>query len=103
MLEDKPYLDPDLTLSKMAFYLETNTTYLSQVINHYKGIPARDFINTYRMEELEIIVQNQDIQSYTLNAISQLCGFKSYSSFSRAVIKIKGHTPKEFLENTQTG
>ena len=96
MTSEKPYLDSDLTLAKMAFYLETNTTYLSQVINHYKGIPARDFINSYRMKELDVLVEEQEIRSYTLHAISQMCGFKSYSSFKRAVIKSKGCTPKAF-------
>ena len=44
------FLDPKLSLKKLSEMIETNQTYLSNVINRYFGCHLKDLVNTYRVE-----------------------------------------------------
>jgi AraC-like DNA-binding protein len=51
METDKPYLDGDLTVQKLAEKLSVPGNHLSQTINERLGQSFSDFINAYRIEE----------------------------------------------------
>ncbi len=93
------YLDPNLSLRKTAERLETNTKYLSQVVNHYSGHNFQYFINCYRINEVKKIIRNNDFQHLTLYGIALQCGFKNKSTFYKVFKEITGLTPKAYLEN----
>ncbi|WP_289307353.1 AraC family transcriptional regulator, partial [uncultured Phocaeicola sp.] len=44
------FLDPKLSLNKLSDMIETNQTYLSNVVNRYFGCHLKDLVNTYRVE-----------------------------------------------------
>ena len=50
MNEDKVYRQSDLSLEKAATMLNTNRTYLSQVVNEKAGSFA-SYVNRYRLQE----------------------------------------------------
>lgn len=103
MLEiEELYLDPSLSLKTLADKLETNTKYLSQVVNHCSGHNFQQFINTYRIEHVKYRL-NEGAQEYlTLFGVAQQCGFKNKSTFYKVFKDITGLTPKEYLENLNT-
>ncbi|MDD3744032.1 MAG: hypothetical protein PHX54_10460 [Lentimicrobiaceae bacterium] len=51
MVEEKPYLDPKLSLSGLAKQLEISPNQLSQIINQEAEVNFHDFVNSYRVEE----------------------------------------------------
>ena len=57
--------------------LNTNTKYLSQVVNHLSGRNFQFFVNAYRVEEAKNKLVNQDYQNLTLYGIALQCGFKN--------------------------
>ncbi|MGV3632497.1 MAG: helix-turn-helix domain-containing protein [Bacteroidota bacterium] len=95
MEEEKPYLDQDLTILKLAKDLQTNSKYLSHVINSEFNRSFIHFINDYRINELK--QQLVDNRNYTIEALAQNAGFKSKSSFNAAFKKSTGLTPSIYL------
>ena len=44
------FLDPEISLKKLSGMIETNQTYLSNVINRYFGCNLKYLLNKYRVE-----------------------------------------------------
>lgn len=92
----KPYLDPDLTLPKLAESLGVPTHHLSQVINEMHGSNFFDFINNFRVEEVKRKIQDPTFQNYSLLGIALESGFNSKSAFNRVFKNLTGTTPSKF-------
>lgn len=96
MKTEKPYLDHNLNIFSLSKRLNTNSKYLSQVINQEFNKSFVHFINEYRIEEAKqiLLVDN----NYTIEAQSQMVGFKSKSSFNIAFKRHTGVTPSLFIQ-----
>lgn len=101
METEKLYLDPDLTLRTVADRLNTNTKYLSQVVNHHAGKNFQHFLNTYRIREVKEKICNDSFQHLTLFGIALQCGFKNKSTFYKVFKEITGTTPRNYLRSRQ--
>jgi len=99
MTEEKLYLNADLTLRKLSTHLDTNTKYLSQVINHHGGTNFLTFINAYRIEEIIGYIREGDFRRHTFYGIAQRCGFKNKSTFYKVFRDVTGMTPKAFADS----
>ena len=95
----KPYLDPDLTLPKLAESLGVPTHHLSQVINEMHGSNFFDFINKFRVEEVKRKIQDPIFKNYSLLGIAMESGFNSKSAFNRVFKNLTGITPSSFRES----
>lgn len=98
IVEKKNFLDVDLSLSKVAQELETNTKYLSQLINSTYNKNFNVYINELRVLEAKKIMCHKLGEVITIEAISQQAGFKSKSSFYTAFKNYTGLTPADFLK-----
>jgi len=94
---DKLYLDAELSLKVVADLLNTNTKYLSQVVNHQAGLNFQQFINVYRVEEAKRKIVNDSLSNLTLYGIALQCGFKNKSTFYKVFKETTGVTPKDFV------
>lgn len=99
--KDKLYLDASLNLKMVADMLNTNTKYLSQVVNHLSGRNFQFFVNAYRVEEAKTKLVNQDYQNLTLYGIALQCGFKNKSTFYKVFKEITSFTPKDYINSHQ--
>lgn len=96
---EKLYLNSSLTLKDIADRLNTNTKYLSQVINHHIGSNFQTFINGYRIEEVKEKILDNKYSNLTLFGIALQCGFKNKSTFYKVFRDKTGMTPKAYLKN----
>lgn len=96
--QEKLYRDQDLTIYKLAKLLNTNSKYLSVIINKEFGKNFVNFINDYRVEEAKINLLRDVKHSLTIEAHGQNVGFKSKSSFNLAFKKSTGYTPTEYIK-----
>ncbi len=97
--EEEPYTNPKLTLKQMASDLDTNTRYLSMVINEVEGCNFNQMLNRYRVNKvIQLLVDNQ-AESYSYLGIAQKAGFHSKSVFISAFKAQTGATPSEFSGN----
>lgn len=101
MQNEKPYLDPELTLPKLAESLEVSTHQLSQVINEIHQNNFFDFINQYRVEEVKRKISDEQFKNYSLLAIAFDSGFNSKSAFNRVFKKITTMTPSQYKKSLQ--
>ncbi|MFV1884284.1 MAG: helix-turn-helix domain-containing protein [Balneola sp.] len=97
MENEKPYLDPELTLTDLAEKISLSNRELSQVINTQFDRNFSEFINSYRVEEaIRIFEKNDDPKKTILEIIFEV-GFNSKSSFYTAFKKQTNTTPKIYL------
>ncbi len=96
MDEQKIYKDCELTRDKLAERLNTNRTYLSQVINDKAGMNYTQFINNYRIQEAVRILSNPQTQEYPLKALYKDLGFNSVSTFYKLFQEQIGMTPSAY-------
>jgi len=96
--EDQLYKNEKITLTDLSKKLNINPKYLSQSINHCQKISFVDFINQYRVEEAKKQLLNEKNKHLTLEAIGNLSGFKSKTSFFRAFKKATNTTPNKYIK-----
>ncbi|WP_026812573.1 helix-turn-helix domain-containing protein [Arenibacter certesii] len=99
MKSNRPYLDPDLTLPKLAQDLNVSTHHLSQVINEMHEKNFFNFINKYRVAEVKRKIQDPKYQNYSLLGIAYESGFNSKSAFNRVFKNVTGTTPSRFRDS----
>ncbi len=93
MLEEKIYQNPDLSRDVVAEKLGISSGYLSQLINTITGQKFTDYVNAFRIEEVKDMLQNSDLDKYSLLAIGAEAGFKSKSAFYAIFKNNTGCTP----------
>jgi AraC-like DNA-binding protein len=100
MENQKPFLDPELSLSALSHEIGLNRNQLSQLINDGIGENFYDFVNKYRVEEVKRLMVDPQKQNYNMLGIALEAGFKSKSTFNLIFKRFTGLTPTEYKKNT---
>jgi ligand-binding sensor domain-containing protein/AraC-like DNA-binding protein len=101
MNEEKPYLDSELSLQKLASRVEITKEDLSQVINEHLGCNFNNFINRYRIEEAQQKLLDPRENQFVLLKIAFDVGFNSKSVFNAAFKKFTGVSPSQYRKKHQ--
>ena len=96
MENEKPFLDMQLSLDKLAGALDLKPGYLSQVLNERLELNFYEFVNEYRVREAQAKIADAARADRTLLAIAHESGFNSKASFNRAFRRVTGKTPSEY-------
>jgi len=99
MVKEKVFTQSDLTIDHLAHRLETNSKYISQIINEFYHQNYFTFINSYRINEAMALLTSPSSDKYSILGISNMAGFASKSTFNSAFLKFTGMTPSEFKKN----
>ncbi len=100
--QEKGYLSSDLTLQKMASLLETNSSYLSKMINHQKQKNFATYLNDLRVDDsIEALQNNAKLRKYTIKALAEEAGFNSSQAYSKAFYKRTGIYPSYFIKQLE--
>jgi len=98
MEEKQPYLDPEITISRLSDLLNVKTEFLSEVLNSKLNQNFFDFINRYRVGEFKNQCISKTNGHLSIMGIAYNCGFNSKASFYRAFRKFEGISPSEYIE-----
>ena len=93
--ESRLYLDPDLSLQKLAAETEIPHHHLSQLLSIFFGNSFYQFIAGHRIVYAMQLLKNSQ-ENYTLVSFAQACGFHSKSSFNKYFKEYVGCTPSEY-------
>lgn len=93
---EKIYLDPELSLTKLAEKLNISPTYLSQVINQHFQTSYADFVNTYRLQEAKNKLAQPQNAIYSISSLAFDSGFNSLSTFNTLFKKENQMTPSQY-------
>ncbi len=101
MEEDKTFLDPELSLPRLAQELGCSVNHLSQAINAGHNLSFFDYINRYRVAEAARMLRQKDCQFPAILDVALSVGFNSTSTFYTAFKKATGQTPAKYRRMQQ--
>ncbi len=96
LIDEKQFLNSDLTLEKTASHLEMSQGHLSKIINSELQVSFSEYVNALRVEEAKQYLSDESFSNYTLVAIGLEAGFNSKSAFNSSFKKQTGTTPSQF-------
>ncbi|MNF84413.1 DNA-binding transcriptional regulator ChbR [compost metagenome] len=98
----KEYLQSNITIQMLSTTFETNTKYVSKIVNTYKGKTFIQYINDLRIDYAIVQLQKDNkLQKYTIHALASEFGFNSAESFSAAFQKKTGIKPTYFIKELE--
>lgn len=92
---NKPYLDADLTLARLARKLLVPEKQLSSAINKAKGENVSRFINTHRVQHACAMMREGKSVTEAMFA----SGFNTKSNFNREFLRVQGTNPRLWLKS----
>jgi len=101
MEEQQPFLDQNLTLETLAHKTEMNRTELSKLINTESKNNFYDFVNNYRIKCFLEKLYKGEHEKFSLVALANESGFKSYTSLYRVFKRKHGVSPRNFLDRLE--
>ncbi|WP_148660220.1 AraC family transcriptional regulator [Algoriphagus sanaruensis] len=96
---ERPYLNPDFSLTMAEKSLGLTGRYISEAIKQNTGLNFSQFVSHYRIKYFtEILMCQSDLRKMTIDEISLEIGFNSVNNFYTHFKKVKGCTPREYLD-----
>lgn len=98
--EDKEeFIESGLTLNKLATRFDTNSSYLSQVINEYKGTNFNRYLGELRIHYItKKLYEDKKFLNYKIETLAEECGIASRTNFSNLFREINGMRPTDFIK-----
>ena len=91
---DKKYRDPEYSAKQLAKELNTNTRYISAVVNVRFHQNYSSLVNEFRVKEAQHFLTDKRYMDKTMEEISAMVGFANRQSFYAAFYKNYGITPR---------
>ncbi|TCO09715.1 helix-turn-helix domain-containing protein [Natronoflexus pectinivorans] len=101
MNSQKPYKNPELTLSHFSELLNSKPHILSKAINEGFHHNFRDFINQFRISDFINMINKNRNKNLTYLSLAHEAGFNSKSTFNLAFKKSTGLSPREYFKQNQ--
>ncbi|MEN0035656.1 MAG: AraC family transcriptional regulator [Cellvibrio sp.] len=98
MEHNKPYLEPHITVERLAIKLNVSPKLLSCTINNQMHMNFFELIGTYRVAEAKKRLADSDLRQKPISEIMKSCGFNSKSVFNQAFKKTVGVTPSHYRQ-----
>lgn len=99
IMNNKIYLNPNLSLELITKEFNISSGYLSQILSSHNEQNFNDYINKLRIENAKDILENREYDNYTIVAIGLESGFNSKSSFYTAFKKFTNKTPVQYKKD----
>ena len=90
------FLDPAITIEKLADLLSCHKHHLSQVLNDKLGVSFNEYINQKRIEASKQMLSNPAHDHFTIASIAYDSGFNSLSTFNDVFKKTTRVTPSQY-------
>lgn len=92
------YLNKDMSLAVLAGQFETNTKYLSGIINKHYNDNFNTFINKLRIKYIiNKLKSDSNYINYKISFLAEESGYSSHSSFATVFKSIIGMSPATFI------
>ena len=102
LIIEKKYKDPNYSARDLAKELNTNTRYLSAVINSRFGMNYSCLVNEYRIKEALHLLVDKRYADKNVEEISAMVGFSNRQSFYAAFYKNTGETPNGYRKRKRS-
>lgn len=93
------YITKHYALNTLAKEFNTNSAYLSKVINATKKVNFSNYLNNLKIDyAINKLTKGKQLRSYTIKAIAEEVGFNNAQSFTNAFNKKTGLFPSYFIK-----
>lgn len=93
------YTNKEMSLAVLAGQFDTNTKYLSEIINKHYQDNFNTYINKLRINFIiEKLKEDPNYMHYKISYLAEKSGFSSHSSFATVFKSITGIAPGTFIE-----
>ena len=100
--KEQGYLVINLKLTDLAKQFDTNSSYLSKTINHFKDKNFSQYLNDLRITYVvKHLKEDRKYRKYTIKAISQEVGFSNAESFAKAFYNQTRLQPSYFIKKLE--
>lgn len=96
---DQVYLDPALTVQRLADRIGCSVLHLEDVINAMSGMGFSGFVNECRAKYARQLLAGNEGKYDWFDRIAEQSGFPSKHAFSEAFREVYGETPEEFVRH----
>lgn len=90
------YAMPDLTVEKLASMVGERHRLVSMAINRCRGMNFSTYVNCYRVDEAQRLLEEGWLDGHTLDALALKVGFGSRVNLYRSFKRLKGVSPSDF-------
>lgn len=98
MRQQQLYLDPSLTMPKLAAKIGVSPNYLSQTLNSFYQVSFFDYVNGMRVEFAKALLGDENKQNMSIIDIAMESAFNSRSTFYAAFKQKVGMTPAQYRQ-----
>lgn len=98
MLQQKPYLQSNITAEQFAHLLGRSAREVSVVLNQHFEQNFFEFINTHRVNEAKALLASPKHATTPISDILTMAGFNSQSAFQRFFKRITHMSPSEYRQ-----
>ncbi len=92
------FTSKEISLSRLALQFETNTKYLSELINAHKQKNFNTYINELRINYITDKLKNDpQYLQYKISYLAEDSGFSSHSVFATVFKSVTGISPTTFI------
>ncbi|MEF9479378.1 tetratricopeptide repeat protein [Chryseobacterium sp. 1B4] len=93
------YNNKGMSLSFLAGELNTNTKYLSYVINQHKSADFKTYINRLRINYIvDKLINDEKYRQYKISILADECGFSSHSKFASVFKAVTDYSPSAYIK-----
>lgn len=96
-LLSKPFLDVNFNKAKVIVDLDLSDKFFTYYFNEYLGHNFNQWKSDLRIDESIQLIQNNFLQTKTVESLAHAVGFQSRNKFSEAFKKKIGVSPSEYL------
>ena len=98
MPEEKPFLKYRYAIRNLAEDIQVPAYQLSAYLNQKAGMKFNDYLNKFRVNYCEHLIQTGIMEQLNLKGLALHCGFKNRNTFASAFKKFTGSTPSHYLQ-----
>lgn len=102
MKHEELFRETDVSMDRLAQSVGLSKGYLSQIINQKEGKNFFEFINAYRIEDVQRKMRDAAYDHYSILGIAYEAGFKSKSTFNAVFKKVTHTTPSAYRKKAKS-
>ena len=92
-------VDPTFNLNKLAKIVDSNTKYVSAILNESSGKSFKTLLNENRIQEVcRRLSDEENYGCYTIAAIANSVGYNSMNNFITVFKRLVGMTPSRYRQ-----
>ena len=93
---EKKYKDKNYSAKNLAEDLNTNTRYISAVVNTRFHQNFTSFVNSYRINDAMTLLTDKRYIGLNMGDIADMVGFPNRQTYYAAFYKFQGTTPRDY-------